>query len=117
MAEIDRLNGISGAFEFDFVKREAIPQPVMKFVIYLYAARLSLLDTVPVLDRLGVDRCRSTAHNWVQKVDLKPSGGKVPDIFVLSAFSHADPKTAELWLLVDVSGRLRVPKNGRQIMT
>jgi transposase-like protein len=28
---------------------------------------------------LGVNCCRSTAHNWVQKADLQPTGGADPD--------------------------------------
>jgi len=28
---------------------------------------------------LGVERCRSTVHNWVQKAELQPTGGVDPD--------------------------------------
>jgi transposase-like protein len=32
-----------------------------------------------ILDNLGVERCRSTVHNWVKKADLQPTGGAGPD--------------------------------------
>ena len=32
---------------------------------------------------LGVKRCRSTVHNWVQKADLQPAGGADPDHVVV----------------------------------
>ena len=37
---------------------------------------MSLSDTVSVLAGLGVDRCRSTVHNWIQKADLQPTEGR-----------------------------------------
>ncbi|WP_042661832.1 IS6 family transposase [Haloferax sp. ATB1] len=79
MPEIDRLDGPSNRIELDFVEKEETPQPLMKLSIELHAAGLSLSDTVSVLDEFGVDRARSTVHNWVQKADLQPSGGKAPD--------------------------------------
>jgi len=48
----------------------------MKLGIQLHVVGLSLADTVAVLDCLGVDRCRSTVHNWVQKADLQLVSGK-----------------------------------------
>jgi transposase-like protein len=51
----------------------------MKLGIQLHLAGLSLSNTISVLDMLGVDRCRSTVHNWVQKADLQPAGGADPD--------------------------------------
>ncbi|KPN30204.1 hypothetical protein SY89_01251 [Halolamina pelagica] len=79
MLEIARLNGGSDCFELDFVKREATPEPAMKLGIRLHLAGLSLSDTISILDRLGVERCRTTVHNWVQKADLQPLGGANPD--------------------------------------
>ncbi|ELZ33143.1 IS6 family transposase [Halorubrum tebenquichense] len=79
MPEIARLNGGSDCFELDFVEREATPEPAMKLGIRLHLAGLSLSDTVSILDRLGVDRCRTTVHNWVQKADLQPRRGANPD--------------------------------------
>lgn len=51
----------------------------MKLSIQLHAARSSLSDTVPVLENFGVQRARSTVHNWVQKADLQPTDGKNPN--------------------------------------
>jgi transposase-like protein len=79
MPEITRLVGRIGCFELDFVEREATPEPAMKLGIQLHLAGLSLSNTILVLDMLGVDRCRSTVHNWVQKADLQPAGGADPD--------------------------------------
>lgn len=79
MLEIDRLNGDSGCFELDFVEREATPEPAMKLGIRLHLAGLSLSDTISILEILGVKRCRSTVHNWIQKADLQPRDGANPD--------------------------------------
>jgi len=79
MPEFNRLTGDTGWIELDFVEREATPEPLMKLSIHLHAAGLSLADTVSVLETFGVERCRSTVHNWVQKADLQPSDGKNPN--------------------------------------
>jgi len=79
MLEIARLNEGSGCFELDFLEREATPQRAMKLGIRLHLAGLSLSDTVSILETFGVDRCRSTVHNWVQKADLQPTDGANPD--------------------------------------
>jgi putative transposase len=79
MLEIARLNGGSDCFELDFLEREATPGPAMKLGIRLHLAGLSLSDTVSGLDRLGVEHCRTTVHNWVQKADLQPLDGANPD--------------------------------------
>jgi len=79
MLETARLNGDSNRFELGFVEREATPEPAMKLGIRLHLAGLSLSNTISILDSLGVDRCRSTVHNWVQKADLQPAGGADPD--------------------------------------
>jgi transposase-like protein len=39
---------------------------------------LSLANTVRLLAFLGVDRCRTTVHNCVQKADREPAGGCAP---------------------------------------
>jgi len=83
MLEIARLNGGSDCFELDFLEREATPEPAMKLGIRLHLAGLSLSDTVSILDRLGVERCRTTVHNWVQKADLQPLDGANPDHVVV----------------------------------
>ncbi|USZ67467.1 IS6 family transposase [Halorussus salilacus] len=79
MPEFSRLNECSDCIELDFVEREATPEPLMKLSIHLHAAGLSLSDTVSVLEKFGVERCRSTIHNWVQKADLQPTDGKNPN--------------------------------------
>lgn len=79
MPKIDRLNERSGCFELDFLEREATPKPAMQLGIRLHLAGLSLSDTVSVLDTFGVERARSTVHNWVQKADLQPLDGANPD--------------------------------------
>jgi transposase-like protein len=65
--------------ELDVVEREATPQPAMKLGIQLHLAGRSLADTVSVLDGLGVDRCRTTVHNWIQKTELQPAEGCDPN--------------------------------------
>lgn len=83
MPESSRLTEFSGGFELDFVEREATPEPLMKLSIHLHSAVLSLSDTVSVLDSFGVDRYRTTVHNWMQKADLQPKGGKSPNQIAL----------------------------------
>ncbi|QZP37522.1 IS6 family transposase [Halobaculum magnesiiphilum] len=79
MPEIARLIGGSDCFELGFVEREATPEPAMKLGIRLHLAGLSRSDTISILDTLGVERCRTTVHNWVQKADLQPLDGANPD--------------------------------------
>jgi len=73
MPEIDRLIGASDCFEFDFLEREATPEPARKVGIRLHLAGLSLSYTASGLYELGINRCRSTVHDWVQKADLQPT--------------------------------------------
>ena len=79
MLSFDRLSGDSGCIELDFLEREATPESAMKLGIRLYLAGLSLLDTVSILERLGVKRHRTTVHRWIQKADLQPTGGADPN--------------------------------------
>jgi putative transposase len=79
MLETARLNGDCDRFELGFVEREATPEPAVALGIRLHLANLSFSNTISVLDRLGVERCRSTAHNWVQKADLQSLNGANPD--------------------------------------
>jgi len=76
MTEIDRLVGGSDRFELAFVERERTPESAMKLGIRLHLAGLSLSNTISVLETMGVERCRSTVHNWVQKADLQPTDGR-----------------------------------------
>jgi hypothetical protein len=79
MPEIGRLIGDSSDIELEFVDKEETPKPAMKLGIRLHLAGLSLADTVAVLADLGVDRVRSTVHNWRKKADLQPASGYSPD--------------------------------------
>ncbi len=79
MAEIARLNGHLSEIELGFVEREATPEQFMKLGIQLHLRGLSLSNTVSVLDKFGVNRARSTVHNWVHKADLQPEEGRDPD--------------------------------------
>ena len=76
MLETARLNGGSNCFELDFVEREATPESAMKLGIHLHLAGLPLSDTVSILDRLGVDRCRTTVHKPRRLESLK-NGSKL----------------------------------------
>ena len=79
MPENARLNGCLSEIELGFVEREATPTEFMKLGIQLHLQGLSLSNTISVLDKFGVDRARSTVHNWVHKADLQPEDGRSPD--------------------------------------
>lgn len=78
MHEIARLAASSDAIELDFVEREATPEFAMQLGIRAHLTGQSLSNTVRLLTFLGVDRCRTTVHNWVKKVDLESAGGYAP---------------------------------------
>ena len=102
MAEITRLTEFSTDFELGFVEREATPEPAMKLGIRLHLAGLSLSNTISILDGLGVERCRSTVHNWVQKADLQPTDGVNPDhVAVDETVIHLDNEQYWLYAAVD----------------
>ena len=79
MPENDRLNGCLDEINLEFVEREATPQLLMKLSIQLHLAGLSLSNTVSFLEVFGVERVRSTVHNWVHKADLQPESGRSPN--------------------------------------
>jgi len=79
MPENDRLGGCLDEIDLEFVEREATPRLLMKLSIQLHLAGLSLSNTVSFLDVFGVDRARSTVHNWVHKADLQPESDRSPD--------------------------------------
>ena len=79
MPKTDRLTGCLDQIELEFVEREATPRLLMKLSIQLHLAGLSLSNTVSVLEIFGVQRARSTVHNWVHKADLQPENGRSPD--------------------------------------
>jgi transposase-like protein len=55
----------------------------MELAIHLHLGGLSLSNTVSRHDSFGVNRARSTVHNWLQKADLEPRGGRDPDQIAL----------------------------------
>jgi len=74
-----RLTGSIDQIDLEFVEREATPELLMKLGIQLHLAGLSLSNTVSILEIFGVERARSTVHNWVHKADLQPKDGQSPD--------------------------------------
>ena len=83
MPENDRFNGCLDEIELDFVEREATPKLLMKLGIQLHLAGLSLSNTVSILELFGVNRARSTVHNWVHNAELQPESGRNPDHVVV----------------------------------
>jgi len=79
MAELDRLSESTEWIDLEFVKRERTPREVIEKGIRYHLAGLSLLNTVTLLENLGVERRRVAVHNWVQKTDLQPADGESPD--------------------------------------
>ncbi|MFC6765303.1 IS6 family transposase [Natrinema soli] len=101
------LNGPSTEIQLGFVEHEATPRELMRLSIQLHLSGLSLSDTVSVLEGFGVERERSTIHNWVQKANLQPTAGKQPDHIALDEtmiqltdqrywlYAAVDPETNE----------------------
>jgi len=79
MPENARLTGEIGQIDLDFVEREATPRLLMKLSIQLHLAGLSISNTISILEVFGVERVRSTVHNWDQKADQQPESGRRPD--------------------------------------
>jgi len=108
MPENDRLNGCLEEINLEFVEREATPRLLMKLSIQLHLAGLSLSNTVSILEVFGVERARSTVHNWVHKADLQPESGRSPDHVAVDEtvirlndeqywlYAAVDPETNEL---------------------
>jgi transposase-like protein len=108
MSENARLSGNLDRIELEFVEREATPRLLMKLSIQLHLAGLSLSNTVSILEIFGVERARSTVHNWVHKADLQPKSGQSPDHVAVDEtviqfdderywlYAAVDPETNEL---------------------
>ncbi|WP_121823450.1 IS6 family transposase [Halostella salina] len=108
MPENARLGGSIDQIDLEFVEREATPRLLMKLSIQLHLAGLSLSNTVSILEVFGVERARSTVHNWVHKADLQPEDGHSPDHIAVDEtvirlndeqywlYAAVDPKTNEL---------------------
>jgi transposase-like protein len=79
MPENDRLSGYLDEIKLDFVEREATLRLLMKLSVQLHLAGLSLSNTVSFLEEFGVERVRSTVHNWVHEADLQPESGRSPN--------------------------------------
>lgn len=79
MSKNDSINNYINQIELSFVKGETTLQLLMKLNIQLYLAELSLSNTISVLEIFGVERARSTVHNWVHKADLQPKAGRHPN--------------------------------------
>jgi len=102
------LNGSLNEIELGFVEREATPRPLIKLSIQLHLAGLSLSNTVSILELFGVERVKSTVHNWVHKADLQPEEGHSPDHVAVDEtviqlgderywlYAAVDPETNEL---------------------
>jgi len=63
MPENGRLNGCLDEINLEFVEREATPRLLVKLGIQLHLARISLSNTVFILDIFGIKRARSTVHS------------------------------------------------------
>jgi len=108
MPENTRLSGSIDQIDLEFVEREATPRFLMKLSIQLHLAGLYLLNTVSILEIFGVERARSTVHNWVHKADLQPEDGQSPDYVAVDEtvirlndeqywlYAAIDPQTNEL---------------------
>ena len=102
MPENDRLSGCLDEINLDFVEREATPRLLMKLSIQLHLAGLSLSNTVSFLEVFGVERVRSTVHNWVHKADLQPESGQSPNhIAVDETVIRLDDEQYWLYAAVD----------------
>ena len=108
MPENDRLSGCLGEVNVAFVEREATPRLLVRLSIQLNVAGLSLSDTVSILEVFGVERARSTLHNWVHKADLQPEPDRCPDRVAVDEtvirlndeqywlYAAVEPETSEL---------------------
>lgn len=76
MSKSGRLAGFRTSLELDFVEREATPKPAMKLGIHLHAVGLLLSGNISVLAGLGVDRCRSTIHKYMQEASSRSTDSK-----------------------------------------
>jgi len=76
---IRRLNGSTEWIDLEVVERERTPEQVSEVDIQLRIAGLSLSNTKQYVDGLGVEGNGPAIHNWIQKADLQPVGGGVPN--------------------------------------
>lgn len=78
MYKFDRLTEISDWIPFDFVERETTDPAMMRR--HLRASRwyLAFEDSF-VFEAHGINRHRTTVHNWVPKADLQLNSGPALD--------------------------------------
>ena len=79
MAEITLFRSCSDWVELDFVERKQTPSELMSLGIRLHLTGLSFSNTVSIIEIFGVERARSTVHNWVHKADRQPESDRCPD--------------------------------------
>ncbi|WP_142860750.1 IS6 family transposase [Salinigranum halophilum] len=72
MPETNRLSGPTEWIDLEFVERQRTPEFAIQVGIQLHLAGLSLSNTKPYLEKLGVERSRTAIHDWVRKADLQP---------------------------------------------
>jgi len=84
------------------VKREATPRSLMNLSIQSYLGVLSISHAVSILGVFGVQRARSTVHNWVHNADLQPDTGRSPDhVAVNKTVNRLDDEQYGLYTPVD----------------
>ena len=102
MPENARLSGCLDEINLEFVEREATPRLLMKLSIQLHLSGLSLSNTVSFLEVFGVERVRSTVHNWVHKADLQPETGRSPNhVAVDETVIQLDDEQYWLYVAID----------------
>jgi len=107
MLENGRLNGSIDQIELGFVKQEVKPEFLMKVSIQLHLSCLSLSNTVRVCEVFGVQRARSTVHNWVHKANLQPESEKNPDHVALDE-TVVQLNDEQYWLYAAVDAETNV---------
>ena len=108
MPEITRLSGPNTGIELNFVERVHTPTDLMRLAVQTHLGGLSLSETRLMLKSFGIERARSTIHNWVNKSDLQPAGGCQQDQVALDEtvvkvngdrfwlFGAVDPETGRI---------------------
>jgi hypothetical protein len=104
MPENARFSKGMDQIELDFMEREATPEFAMKLGIQVHLAELSLSNTVSVLERLGVERVRSTVHNWVSLKSVP--NGRICDERVNAQRSRG---TRQIYSPATITIRIRLP--------
>ena len=79
MTGFDRHSGGVELFDLELVEEKRTPGQLVELGIKLYLVGLSISYTKWYFDKLGIKRSRTVVHNWVQKVDLRPTGDRSPN--------------------------------------